>query len=337
MSEQTETSNEDLSNGNETEDTGKPFDMDSALDSISVGLGFEKKEETTDNPPIEKPAPPEAAKPAEANPLATPDTAPNTWTKEEKDLWPTIPLDVKKIFLRREEDIRNGIEQYKGKSEFGESMQQAIAPFKPILDQHNIDPVKQVNALLNNHYTLALGTPEQKTALLQKIVTDYGLDLSSLGAQDSANIPPEYQNLQNKYNDLAQKHNQLYNSIQQERKTQLGQTVEAFSSDPKNVYFEEVYPEMSSLIRGGVAKTLKEAYEKAIYLNPQVRQKEIARLETEQKALKEAEAKSKAANISKATSVNLKGVAKDRTASRPLGTMEDTMRETLAAINARSS
>jgi hypothetical protein len=80
---------------------------------------------------------------------------------------------------------------------------------------------------------------------------------------------------------------------------------------------------MASLLRSGICQTLAEAYERAIWSVPEVRAKVVA--EQQQSSAKAAA--DRAAEAKKAASVNvqrrgsLPGV-------QPVGTMEDTIRQT---------
>jgi hypothetical protein len=116
------------------------------------------------------------------------------------------------------------------------------------------------------------------------------------------------------------------------------QEVEAFASrlddagKPLHPYFDEVADDIVGLIQAGQAADLQSAYEKAIWLNPVTRDKEVARLNS---AAAE-KAKRAAEEAKRAEAANVKTSAKAATAGSPKGSMDDTMRETLKAIQARA-
>lgn len=265
---------------------------------------------------------------------------PRTWRQEAAAEWANLPPTVQAEIAKREEDIFKGIEGYKADAAFGKSVQGALAPFENVMKQYNIDPIRQVGEMMNAHYTLALGTEEQKLSLVRQIVADYGIDVTkAFGGELTAETPyvdPEVLALRKELASVKS----VTSTIQQERLTQQRQSIESevaqFAADKSNVYFNDVVKDMAQLIQTNQAASVKDAYEKAIWLNPAVRAKEIARQQAElsAKAVKEAEAKAAAAK--KASSVNVRSSAKSGSAAAPLGSMDDTLAETLAAINARA-
>ncbi len=122
----------------------------------------------------------------------------------------------------------------------------------------------------------------------------------------------------------------------QQRQQQVQQEVRAFATDPANVYFNELADDIAMLLKSKVCSSLKEAYDKAVWANPQTRAKEITRLEAEANAKRQREAEDRAAAARKANGANLR--TRDRPASPTAakGTIDDTLTETLAAIQARS-
>lgn len=261
---------------------------------------------------------------------------PKTWRKEAAATWAALPAEAKAEILKREEDIFKGIEAYKADAGFGKSLKGVMAPYMPILQQYNIDPVAQVQQLMNAHHTLALGTPQQKAALFQQLARDYQIDLGQLTATGEAPyIDPAVKDLQTQ---LQAVKSQL-SSAEQARFTEVRQGLEkqidAFAQDPANVHFNDVANDMAVLLEKGVCKTLPEAYERAVWMNPAVRAKEVARQQAEASKKAADDAAAKAAAARKSTAANVRTSAKSGSAAAPLGSMDDTLAEALAAIKAR--
>jgi vacuolar-type H+-ATPase catalytic subunit A/Vma1 len=108
--------------------------------------------------------------------------------------------------------------------------------------------------------------------------------------------------------------------------------VEAFATDASHPYFDEVADDIAVMIQGG--HDLESAYEKAVWANPVTRQKELARLQTEQQASIREKAMKEAETARKAASLNVRTRDTSRTPTGPKGTMrnldsvlEETMRE----------
>lgn len=242
--------------------------------------------------------------------------------------------------LKREEDFFRGIEQYKGAASIGNALQQALAPYLPVMNQYGINPMQQISGLMQAHFTLATGSKEQKAALYAKIGRDYGIEVAA--PTPEGYVDPEVQSLRAEIEALKSNQSQDHaRRVQQVRQT-IESEVEAFSKDPANIYFEDVIADVTRLMQSGVVSTLKEAYDKAIWTNPTVREKEIARIqadaekrrETERKEA-EAKAAAKAEAARKATAANVRTTAKSGSATAPLGSIDDTLNEAYAKLTSQ--
>lgn len=90
--------------------------------------------------------------------------------------------------------------------------------------------------------------------------------------------------------------NQLQGFLQQQQqtqRTQLQSEIDAFSSDSKHPYFNDVRSRMGELIGKGQAKTLQDAYDMTCWTDPQIREALI-------KSQKEDAAKANAAKVAQA-------------------------------------
>lgn len=343
------------------------LDMGSAVDNIGSGLGFDTStggddvdvstglgitgtDRSTDNVGIDSQGTHNAGvdgKPTTAagtegvtvegvtDPTAAPEP-PKTWRKEAAATWAALPPEAKAEILKREEDIFKGIEAYKADAGFGKSLKGVMAPYMPILQQYNIDPVAQVQQLMNAHHTLALGSPQQKAALFQQLARDYQIDLSQLQAPGEAPyIDPAVKDLQTQLQAVKSQLSSAEQARLNETKQTLEKQIDAFAQDPANAHFNEVANDMAVLLEKGVCKTLPEAYERAVWMNPAVRAKEVARQQAEASKKAADEAATKAAAARKATGANVRTSAKSGSAAAPLGSIDDTLAEALAAIKAR--
>lgn len=276
--------------------------------------------------------------PAAAAPAAP--VAPKSWKPGPASKFASADPELQAEILRREEDFHKGIEGFKGDAAVGRSVKQVIAPYEATFRQYGIDPTQQIASLLNAHFTLATGTREQKAELYQRIARDYGIEVGP--APEPGYVDPEVARLREEVQALRSTQTAEQQRRFAETKTSLERQVEAFGSDPKNAYFEEVLPDMTQLLQSGVCSTLQEAYEKAIWTNPGVRAKEVAR--QQQEAITKAEADrvakakadaEKAAKAKAASAANVKTSAKAVSATAPLGSLDDTLNEQYAAIMAR--
>lgn len=333
------------------------FDINAAVGDIGEGLGFEVTDAKAepddvalevDQKQVEeaKAAPEPAAKeepatpgeePGAALPEATADTPPKTWRKEAAATWAALPSEAKNEIIKREADIFKGLETYKVDAGFGKSVKQVVAPYEAILRQNNLDPVQTIQGLMSAHHRLATGSPQQKVELFKILARDYQIDLTSLGgaAEDAPYLDPQVKALQDELAGVKSQLSATAQRQQQEAAAAISKQVDAFAADPKNIYFNDVADIAADLVNRGLAGTLQEAYDKAIWLHPEVRAKETARVASETAAKAAAEAKVRAEAARKATAANVKTSAKSGSAATPLGSLDDTLETSLKAIKAR--
>lgn len=263
--------------------------------------------------------------------------APSTWSKEAAADWKDIKPHIQAEILKREQDIFAGLEQYKTRAEIGDRYEGVIAEFKPILEAEQIDPVEMFGNFAANHYLLSRGTEDQKIAVATNLIAHYGIDLSQVQSR-LANIPPvnlEVEALKAEIAELRSGVTTITAEKQAQVRNQFAAQVEAFASDPAHPYFEEVSEDIATFLKSGVCTTLEEAYDKAVYANPVTRQKEIDRLTTEKVTSAQEQEKTRADKKARLKSSNVNTIPKSANGTVPVGTMDDTLQATLAAIQAR--
>ena len=264
--------------------------------------------------------------------------APKTWTKEALETWATLPPRAQQEILKREEDFLKGITQYKDRAEIGDRYDQVVQPYKPILQAENIDPVQMFQSFAANHYILSRGTEAQKLELAANMIAGYGIDFTKLASFIGDRIvepaDPRVAALEQEVRELKQGHQ----SRQQQEMTatveRLQAEITAFAQDQAHPYFNELVDDIAEIFKAGQAKDLQEAYEKAVYLNPVTRQKELDRLTAERMApTTEATRQHK---IARSTAADLSLDPKSRNGTVPVGSLDDTLAETMAAIQSRA-
>jgi hypothetical protein len=297
-------------------------------------------------------APGEHAADATGQPATTPAPAPTedltqppkTWRKEATAGWETLPEGVRAEIHKREGDMYRGLEQYKSGAEFGWEIAGMFKPYEQIMSQAGVAPQQIIPGLLNAHATLAMGNDDAKLDTLQRIVKDYAIPLPKLlakltgGALDDVGpyVDPQVKALQEKLDGLQFRLSQQDQVAAQAKQAEIQRSVQDFASDPKNVYFGELADDIALLIRSGVTKDLKVAYEKALWANPAVRAKEQARIAAEAESERTRKAAEAAAKARVATAANVRSTARSGgpTAAKTTS-LDDTLERTLAEIQAR--
>lgn len=282
----------------------------------------------------------ETPKPEETSTEVQSVGAPKTWSKEALQEWATLPPRAQQEILKREEDFLKGITMYKDKAEVGDRYDSVVAPFKTVLQAENIDPVQLFQSFASNHYLLSRGTEAQKLELAANMIQGYGIDFNKLiGFVGDRMIEPADPRVSALEQEIATlKQGQASRQQQEAAQVQqrLATEVDAFAADPAHPYFNELVDDIAQLFEKGQAENLQEAYDKAVYLNPTTRQKEIDRLTAERSTSVSPEEQARRDKIAKSTAADLSLDPKARNGTVPLGTIDDTLRETLARIEGRA-
>jgi len=316
-----------------TADPGS-FDITSAVDSIGADLGFG---ETATDEVVEPVAETTTTEPAETTtetetaPTTPASTAPRTWRPEAAKDWDKLPASVQAEVLKREDDMFKGIESYKADATVGKTMAQVFQPFDALFKQYDVNPAQQVSNLLRAHYTLALGSPAEKMEIFNRMVQDY--NLQSPG--EAPYVDPQVQALQQELRTLKSSVQGVHQQRENEVRNALATELDAFAKDPANADFDLVAADIAALLQAGQAATLREAYDKAVWLNPAARAKQISRETARVNAEAAKAAQVKADQVRKTTAANVTTRPKFASATTPLGSMDDTLEASLARIKSR--
>jgi len=289
------------------------------------------------NPPMPKEELSEVESPAPEPPPLPPLGVPDTWTKEAAAEWDKLPRRIQEEALKRESEIRNGFEQIRGTkelAEFGTKFAGALKPFAADLTAMEVNPVRVVESLLKSHFELAKASPEQKVGMFLRLAADYGVTLAQ-GADGKVGLKadPVVGQLQTELKVVKSYLAEIAKSKDVERHQEAMKQVQEFSANPEHKYFGQVQNLMTRLIQGGQAQGLKDAYEKACWLEPSVRTALVADMTVGTKA-GEVEAQrvkaAKAASISRVKSNDSTGGS----VAAPVGSIEETLREELQRLRA---
>ena len=255
---------------------------------------FAKKDEPEVNAdPVEPVEPTEPVEPVVTR------KAPSSWKPEAQTAFNSLPPNVQDEVLRRESDYHKGIENYKSYSHVGQAYEKAVSPYLGTIQKLGIDAPTAVQKLLEADNTLRYGDPATKQQLFSQLAREYGIDMAQAANQPQPD--PQYLALQQQ---LAQQQRELQAWKQEQVRTQeysAQSEIQKFASDPANVHFESVRDDMAKLLQGGMATSLQDAYDKAVWQRGDIRQSliEQQRAEAQRQAIEQAQhAKAKAASVS---------------------------------------
>lgn len=334
-------------------DTEQELNIDSAADEVAEGLFPDAELQAGDGEGgTDGAAPPLAAQPTAPGAVRPPSSAigggqpapidlpgapaPDTLRGEIKEMWPTLPPQVRDEFIKREQDFRNGLgqlkEQYGHSQAISEGFGKLLEPFAQAMEEYGVNPFAHVDNLLRSHAVLMFGRPEQKLDIIQGICRDAGIDLRGLAQGRPSAIDPTVQGLQHELAQTRGALNKIMGRMTSEDASRLEQHIWDFGNDEaSHPDFWTVAPDMVQLFRANPRLSLEEAYKQALVANPQTRQKLVER---EAHARLEAE-RNKAVASRKTRGVKVQS-GTDRRPAMPDGDdLDKTLRDTLAEIQSR--
>jgi len=328
----------------ESADSGTQIDMDSAVERLGAELFPEADQPETPEEPSERPGieavektlPELTEKTAPSQP-PTPEApvtkaAPKSWPQEMHDHWSKMPKEAQDYWEKREKQMLDGLEQYKGEATFSKQFKESLAPYRQTLQQLGVDELTAAKALFQADHLLRYSPPDQKRAHFERLAQNYGIDLSQ-PAQALQQIDPIVQGLQQKLSSIEQQMTARQQMELNAARATVTKELDAFIADPAHNLFDDCADDIARFVSQGLS--LQDAYDKAVWANPVTREKQVqSRLQTEAEKAKE-RARLDALPKKKAAGVNVRQREMQRSPTEPLGSMEDTMRETLAKLKAR--
>ena len=169
---------------------------------------------------------------------------------------------------------------------------ETIKPYEGYWAQQGLSPDAGVRQLLS--YAEALARDPAST--IPQLAQMYGVDLQSLVAEQPY-IPPEISALQTQLQQMQQAQQYQLQAAQQQQMHRLTEEIRAFETaadeqgNPKAPHFQRVYGAMVQLAQGGLAKSLQEAYDKAVALDSELQAEIAAEQAKRDAAVRAAEAK----------------------------------------------
>lgn len=241
---------------------------------------FIAKTEDGAEPAATPPAPVPDADPNPATP-AQPSTAvetPKTWSADAKAEWSKLSPAVQQAVLKRETEINEGGRQW---SEEKRSKDELIAPLKNLGAMFGVDERETIKRLLAAEHSLRTN-PE---AALRDMAQMAGIDLKALA--DKTPQQPQRPQADPMVAQLHQDVSSLKNTLAEQSKAETSRTIQAFAKSPGHEHFEAVKQRMGrfmlptlnyqgQVISNPEAADLQEAYDKACWMDPDVRAKLVA-------------------------------------------------------------
>lgn len=250
--------------------------------------------------------------------------APLSWSAEMKAKWANVPPEVQPYVAQREAEAHKRI------SELG----QQVKAFEPF--QKHFEPLRQAAA--RNGASADQGLERLLAAnefldrdparAIQWLAEAYGVDLFSAAPAEgdkSDYIRSLESRLERAERLASESHSKVTareRSEQEREQASIASSITEFAKDKP--HFEAVRTHMAGLMQTGVAQTLQEAYEMAVYANPETRKTLLEEQRKAEDERREKERAKKAEEAKRGASLNAKS-----TAASPArkGSWEQTLRE----------
>lgn len=213
------------------------------------------------------PAADNAAKASDQKPSNASEAPPVSWAADAKAEWSNLSPALKAAIVKRETEVSNGFRQYSEQTRRYEHM---LSPLDTEARRLGVATDQALSALLAAHHMLN----QNPVAGLQRLAQQYGVDLGTMtgpepGSRSSQSTPM----LDPRVDDVVQ---WMRNQKIREEQT-IEQTITSFASS--HPHFDSVQREVEALLPTlkrdnpywPSEKLLQEAYDRAVYANPETR------------------------------------------------------------------
>jgi hypothetical protein len=193
--------------------------------------------------------------------------APASWSPAAKATFDKLPPEVQQAVAKREQEIDHGLRRKSEEVKRYEPLEQVLAPRRAQWAAQGMDEVHAVKTLLAAQDLLEKN-PMQG---LEFLARSYGVNLNTAQPQGQ---PYQAQPARDSHPEIAALKQQLQvlqNQVQTAQTAPIVSQIDAFQNDPANLYFENVRDDMAVLLHNGKASDLKEAYEMACWMRPDIR------------------------------------------------------------------
>lgn len=275
-------------------------------------------------------------KPTEAvAPVVSKIPKPDSWKKEYEADWNALTPRQQEYLKTREDQYFKGISTYQQEWKSAKPLLDAVAPFLPQLEAHNIKPDEWITNLGRAHYTLANGSPQARLQMFQKLAHDYGVPLEAL---TDFNAAEQYRQQKNQQQQIPQQASQapqpdVATLVRQELFTaKINDEITNFEQEKDSAgntlypHYQTVRTDMALLLQAGKAKDLKSAYHMALRLHDDLfAEEQEAKRKADDTARQEAQRKAVA--VAKGNSVSVRSATPASTGAAPKGSRREVLSE----------
>lgn len=279
---------------------------------------------------------PEGEPAADAPPLSPPER----WSADDKAAFAALPREAQDLVLKRERDVEGYLskrtQELSSQGKTYESLEQVLAPRRQSLSI----AYGSVENGLNTLFALSDMAEKDPAGFINYFAQQRGIDLSALqkGGEADESADPEITAIRREIAQERQYREQQQREAQAARDRELSTQVERFKAEKNDKgeilrpHFDSVRTHMGALLEKGAAQDLQDAYDQAVWANPETRKALMDSHAKAEQAKRVAEAKAKAAAAEKAASTRPRS-SNGQFVSSPGKTIEETMAAAYEAHN----
>ena len=243
--------------------------------------------------------------------------APVSWSAENKAKWGTLPPDIQAYIAQRDKESHEAISRAGQEIKAYEPIRGVIEQYADVFQRNGLQPHDAFGRMMAVEQMLA----QNPRAAIEQIAKAYGVDLQGTGEQ-SANADPRVAELEAR---LAKAESHLSaqerNRLNAEQSA-LAREIADFAKDKP--HFESVRRIMAGLMQAEPQMSLQDAYDRAVYAEPTIRQSVLAEEQTKAAEKRKAEEAQRVKDAKKAAGVNVKSSTGIAPTQR---TLDDDLRE----------
>lgn len=249
---------------------------------------LEKEVKEVKEPPVAKAAK-EVTTPKEVKEIPDPkiaSRAPGSWKPAAREKWAGIPPEIQQEVLRREREMAQGFNETTNVRKFHEQFNRVVAPYQNVIAAEGGNTLDTVNKLFYTAGALYSGSPAQKVAAVAALIKNFAVDLPMLDSVLSGQAPVAgaAQGGAGAQDATTFIRNEIQNALapllrgqqagQQKLQGEVSSEIDAFATDPKNEFFEDVRETMADLLevaaKQGKSLDLSTAYQRAIMMHSDI-------------------------------------------------------------------
>ncbi len=218
--------------------------------------------------PTTKEAPPEAPKAI---------GPPPGWSAESKAYFNSLPPDhpLRRDVAKREDEVSSGFKKYSEIDKRHQEIEQVLAPVRQTYQQAGIQSDAEAIKRLFM-WEGQFRNPATRNQAFQQLAQQYGVNLNSPTSEPSMaqDIPPALKPIVDGYGNVTQQLSAIQSDLQRRDQTAAQEQLAQFAKDKP--HYEKVKTNMGQLMlaaaNAGQNLSLSDAYEQAIWGNPEIRE-----------------------------------------------------------------